>query len=149
MKRWFVILLSGMIWLSAGSSLLWKGLRFVIYSQVEPVQGTDLILHQKKAIFIICLAILIGFIKGRFVMIKAINRVVSRILSMEDPVSLRKVYSPAYLLLIGVMVLMGVLMNVLSIPHLYRGFIDVAIGSALIFGSLVFIRFSLLTKKLS
>jgi len=68
---------------------------------------------------------------------------------MEDPVSLRKVYSPAYLLLIGVMVLMGVLMNVLSIPHLYRGFIDVAIGSALIFGSLVFIRFSLLTKKLS
>ena len=146
MKRWFAIFFSGALWLAIGSHLLWKGLRLIVY--VEGLDSVSLIrAHKKTALIAVSFALLVGFIKGRFLLIKSVKRIVMRIFELSEPISILKIYHVRYLFLICLMISLGVLMSVLSLPALYRGLVDVAIGSALIFGSLLFFRISLFAKK--
>lgn len=143
-----LIALSGLVWLAVGCFLLPLGLNFVVGALLRenaalphPVLnflasftgGMD-----QAALVWIGLMLFIGFLKGRSVFAKSVQRSVNRIYTLPNPCSLSKIYTPAYYLLLGSMVLIGVLVR--FTPQDIRGGVDIAIGSALINGAVLYFR---------
>lgn len=142
-KKW--ILFSGFLWLGVGVMLLYKGLRFIS----DATLSSDSICFHLKDLFgspaqagtgMIAVGMMIGFAKGRFVLSKTVARVVGKIKTLEAPIRLSKVYPPAYWILIGSMVVLGMILKILPIPVDARGLIDVAVGSALTNGAMLYFR---------
>lgn len=135
--------LTGSTWILMGAWILFKGLKFVAYGGFsqnsfcsrfgEPGTGIALL---------ITAGLMMGYFKGRVVLKKTVWRVVSRLQSLPLPLRLKDLYAPSYLLLIGAMMAFGMLLNVLPVPLELRGFVDIAIGSALINGSLFYFKFA-------
>lgn len=119
-KKWIAI--SGFLWLFIGTFLLYKGLHLVPDSLYLGV------------------GLVIGFIKGRFVLAKTVSRVVSRIASLPLPIRFSDAYSRSYWILIGSMVVLGMSFKFLPISAELRGVIDVAVGFALMNGALLYFR---------
>ncbi len=144
-----LIVFSGIVWLLVGFSLLIKGLNFLVLSAQFPVSGSFSLIEkvsplaggrEQGSLVLIVLGLMIGFFKGRYVLSKTVGRVVSRIRSQAAPLKLSKVYSPGYIAVLLLMGLMGMAMKWLNVPQEVRGLIDVAIGSALINGALLYFR---------
>ena len=142
-RKW--IALSGLIWFAAGGMLLLKGLRLI----AEATLKTDTICFrfqetfgsvQQSAFALIATALFIGFLKGRLVFAKTVQRITARILSLPLPIRLAKVYAPSYWILIGTMMGIGLLFRFLPISIDLRGWIDTAIGSALLNGAMLYFR---------
>lgn len=137
------ILFSGCLWLVVGVFLLSKGLGFVILAEKEGIlKSLSLFIgsQEKAALFVISSALLVGFIKGRFILSKTVKRIVTRIYGLPSPVVLKDLYPKSYYLLLGAMVLLGFVMRWLPIGAGVRGFIDIAIGSALINGAILYFK---------
>lgn len=147
-KHSTLVFLSGLIWLAIGCFLLPLGLNFVVESVLQenhslphpvlrflaPYAGG---LEPAILVWIAC-GLLIGFFKGRYVFAKTVQRSVDRILSLPNPVSISKIYTPKYYLLLSSMVLLGVLVR--FAPLDIRGGIDIMIGAALINGAMLYFR---------
>jgi hypothetical protein len=116
------ILCSGFLWLIGGIFLLNKGVSYI---------GNSWLLFA---------GVLLGFVKGRFVFAKTVQRIVKRIQDLPLPIRISQVYPPIYLALIGVMVLLGAALR--FAPEQVRGVIDVAVGSALVQGAMLYFRAS-------
>jgi hypothetical protein len=116
------------MWLSIGLLLLYKGV--VCFRETSSTTAT---------IWCGC-ALFVGFLKGRFIFTKTVGRITRRIHSLPSPISFRTVYPPAYWILIGSMMGLGMAMKHLPISLDIRGFVDVAVGSALMNGSLLYFR---------
>lgn len=153
-STWIVI--SGLIWFLVGIGLLTLGLNFIIFkAQMDYSDATSLIAklspltggREQAALALIALGLVLGFIKGRYALGKTVRRFVERILSLPQPVTFAQVYSKRYLMLIGVMILLGLSMKWLGLSAEIRGMIDVAIGSALINGAMAYFRVTLKLKK--
>lgn len=151
---WIVI--SGIVWFVVGIGLLTLGLNFIVFkAQAEPFETTSLIAkispitggREQAALALIIVGLIIGFLKGRFVLVKTVKRVVERILSLPVPVKFTQVYSRGYLYLIGSMILLGISMKWLGLPTEIRGLIDVAIGSALMNGASAYFRVAMHVNK--
>ena len=151
---WIVI--SGIVWFVVGIGLLSLGLNFIIFkAQMEMFETTSLIAklaplaggREKAALVLITLGLVMGFIKGRFILVKTVRRVVERILSLSLPIQLSQVYSRGYLLLIGGMILLGMSMKWIGLFTEVRGVIDVAIGSALMNGAMAYFRIAFSVNK--
>lgn len=145
MKHRAWITLSGFLWFMIGVSLVYKGLHFITLAAFQ----TDSLCFrwqkffgtaQQTATVLIAIGLLIGFIKGRFVLSKTVNRVVKRIVSLPLPIRLRDAYARSYWLLIAGMVALGMSFRFLPLPIDVRGTIDLAIGSALINGAMLYFR---------
>ncbi len=152
------IALSGVTWFIVGIGLLTLGMQFVVFkTQIDLYETESLIAHlsslaggrEQAALALITIGLIIGFMKGRFVLVKTVKRVVNRILSLEEPVRISQVYSKTYLLLIGSMVLLGMSMKWIGLPLEIRGVVDIAIGSALMNGASAYFRaaFSLYKQR--
>ena len=89
---------------------------------------------------VVSVGVFVGFCKGRFVLSKTAKRVCLRILSLESPIRFKQVYGLSYALLILGMMGIGMGLRFLPIPMDLRGMIDVAVGSALITGSMFYFR---------
>ena len=143
-----LIFLSGLVWLAIGCFLLPLGINFIVDSILkENASQPHPVLNfispfagglEQAALVWIALALLVGFLKGRTVFAKSVLRSVNRILSLPNPVSLGKIYTPAYYILLGSMVLIGILVRFTTQD--IRGGVDVAIGSALINGAMLYFR---------
>lgn len=142
-KNW--IFVSGLVWIGAGVMLLYKGLRFV----AEGTQLEGSLSDQFRGVFgspeqagtgLIAIGLLLGFIKGRFVLSKTARRVMARILALSPPIHFSQVYAPSYWLLIAGMVGLGMSLRFLPFPVDGRGVVDIAIGSALIHGAMFYFR---------
>lgn len=129
------IAFSGLVWLVIGTMLLYKGLNFIGDGTVKA--NPEL---QKFATLLIGFGLLIGFLKGRFVLSKTVRRVVTRIISLPLPIRAKDVYPRSYYLLILGMMALGWGFRFLPIAVEWRGMIDVAIGSALINGGMLYLR---------
>ncbi len=125
------ITLSGLVWLVVGIFLLMKGLSLITTAHTNADQ---------TAVLLISFGLAIGFIKGRFVLRKTVNRVVDRIRSLPLPIQFSQVYSKGYYFLIGGMILLGMSMRWMPIPIAVRGTVDVAIGFALMNGAILYFR---------
>jgi hypothetical protein len=143
-----LIALSGIVWLAVGCFLLPLGLNFVVAALLKenallphPVLnflapyagGLD-----QAALVWIAFMLLIGFLKGRRIFAKSVKRSVDRIFTLPNPVSISKIYTPGYYLLLGSMVLLGILVRYTTLD--IRGGVDIAIGSALINGAMLYFR---------
>ncbi|HSX26049.1 MAG TPA: hypothetical protein VLE89_03475 [Chlamydiales bacterium] len=145
MKHRGWITFSGFLWFAIGVSLLYKGLHFITQAAFDPhslctrlqtLFGTP----QQAATGFIALGLMIGFFKGRYVLSKTVQRVVTRIVSLPLPIRFSDVYSASYWILIGSMIALGLSFKFLPLPIDIRGTVDLAIGSALINGSLLYFR---------
>lgn len=130
MKHRGWIIFSGLLWLAIGSRLLYKGLQFL---SVAP---------KEKATLLLIIGLLIGFFKGRFVLVKSIRKTVLRIVSLPLPIRVSNVYVPSYYILILGMMGLGIALRFLPLSSEIRGMIDVAIGSALLNGALLYFRYA-------
>jgi hypothetical protein len=150
------IAISGMIWFVVGVGLLTLGINFIVFkAQMEVHETTSLIAkiapmaggREKAALALIAMGLIIGFIKGRYVLVKTVRRVVERILTLPSPVKMSQIYSRGYLMLISGMILLGLSMKWLGLPTEIRGLIDVAIGSALMNGAVAYFRIAFAVDK--
>lgn len=142
-----LILFSGFLWLLIGVSLLNLGLKLLtqahIYSSFFSFFGSK----EEGATLLIASALLIGILKGKYVLKKSAMKLLTRIYALPNPASFAEAYSKSYLLLIAFMMSLGMLIKYFEVPNDIRGFIDVAVGAALIQGSTHYFR-AILTKKL-
>jgi hypothetical protein len=153
-KHATAIALSGLIWFIGGMMLLSKGLNFIVASVRSEQIGSLIALllplsktAEQAALFLVVIGLAVGYLKGRMVLTKSVKRVVDRIFSFPSPVRLIDVYNKSYILLILSMVGLGFIIRFLPISVDIRGVIDVAIGSALVKGSLMYFRFAIAAKK--
>lgn len=123
-----LIVISGTIWLAIGSWLLPLGLSFIM-------NGT---LTESAKILIISLALFIGYLKGKKVLGESAKKGIKRIYTLPNPAPFTQIYKPAYYLLLFAMIGVGFLAKLLPLD--LRGFIDTAIGAALINGSMVYFK---------
>lgn len=147
-KHKTLIIFAGMVWLSVGVFLLQLGLRLltsalsldsdtsVLFNHLSSVAGS----LENAVIALIMIGLLIGFYKGRMVLSRSVRRIISRIRSFEEPTHIYKMYSIPYIILLLSMVCLGMTIKYFQIPVDIRGAIDVAIGSALINGSMFYFR---------
>lgn len=148
-KSWIIV--SGMIWLVVGFSLLYKGVHFISEGISQPHSLSFKYQSffgsvEKAATAWIAIGLILGFFKGRVILPKSAKRLIDRINRLTPPISFKEVYPVSYWALIGSMMLLGITMKFLPIPVDARGLIDVAIGSALINGAMVYFR-APLTKR--
>jgi hypothetical protein len=140
-----LIILGGLIWLFMGIFLLTIGIRFILSSLVLPPSSFTIQLmkftldHSQAMMLLVTTALFIGYLKGKYVLGKSAARQVARISQLENPTSLKNLYSKGYYLLILSMVGIGIAMRYLPLIEV-RGAIDAAIGSALIHGALHYFR---------
>lgn len=153
------ILLSGLLWMAIGILLLSKGISYLHIAGNVVINGThegfSMIKKlteytknpEQSALILICVALCIGFFKGRIVFKKTVNRVVTRIRSQQEPIALSKVYSLGYVILIVGMMGLGMVFKYLPLPLDFKGFLDFAIGFALINGAMLYFRAAVWEKK--
>lgn len=146
------ILFSGLLWFGVGILLLTKGIGYLVEGGNAVLNGTQhgfSLIEQisrfskdreQAALILICFALIVGLFKGRVVFKKTVNRIVARIRSYPSPVALKKIYPKGYLFLIGGMMGMGMLFKFLPLPLDVKGFIDFAVGAALINGAMLYLR---------
>lgn len=141
MQKRFWIAFSGVVWLVVGVMLLTKGI-FWMGNGMEGWTESTLLLLLFGALFV-------GILKGRYVLSKTVTRIYRHIADLPEPLSWKKIYPRSYVLVLGLMMGMGMGLKYVPLPSLVRGSIDVAIGAALIQGSLLYFRFALdfLSKK--
>lgn len=145
MKHRGYIVLSGFVWFFMGVYLLFKGLHYITEAafqtnslcfKMSPTFGTP----QQAATILLVVGLVIGFLKGRFVLVKTVRRVVARIASLPLPIQFKDAYARSYWLIIAFMMALGMTFRFLPIPIDLKGTIDVAIGSALINGAMLFFK---------
>lgn len=149
LKHGISIFLSGALWFGVGCFLLTLGLKLLtVSSQIAYTERTPLLDlfkstfggKEEAAAALIFISLFVGFLKGRFVLRRSADRVIARIRSLPNPLPLSSLYSPQYLALIGLMVLLGMSIRFLGVSDEVRGVVDVTIGSALINGSMHYFR---------
>lgn len=145
MTRRAWIAFSAFTWFFLGLWLLYKGLRLLTEGAFQPdtlshALSRFFVNQQQAATALLAVALLVGFLKGRLVLIKTVRRVTARLISLPSPVAFKDAYSGSYWMLIGGMMLLGISFRFLPISPDVRGAIDIAIGSALMNGSMLYLR---------
>lgn len=138
-----LIVLSGMIWLAVGCWLSLLGVNFLISTLLRENQHLSRPLidplapyvggMESAAYILIVLGLIVGYLKGQYVLGKTVKREVNRIASLVEPTCLSQLYTKKYLILLAVMGFLG--MVVRFSPLDLRGVVDVAVGTALICGA--------------
>ena len=158
-KHVSAVLFSGVIWLLIGCLLTFKGVKYISVGANEAFLGENthfsmiafvlpLFNDYQKTIFtLIMVSLVVGFIKGRFVMSKTVNRVVRRIIALHAPFKIQEMYTKGYVILIGGMMMLGMGMKYFPIAADVRGFLDLAVGMALFQGAFLFFKRALLLRE--
>lgn len=156
-----LVIISGLVWLAVGCFLLPLGLKLLVGSAAESMLGNTEPFPflssissyvggaQNAALLLIVLGLLIGQLKGRKVLSKSIHRSVTRIQKFPNPTSITNLYGWGYLVLFASMVGLGMSIRYFGVPNDIRGFIDVAIGAALIQGAILYFREAQAIRKSS
>jgi len=143
-----LIFLSGLVWLIVGSVLLPLGLNFIVSALlIENAHLSHPVLDilapyagglESAALIWITICLMLGFLKGRRIFSKSVTRSVNYISTLPNPAPLSKIYTPAYYLLLGSMILLGFIVR--YFPQDVRGGVDVVVGCALINGAVLYFK---------
>lgn len=156
-ERHQLITLAGFIWFVVGLLLLIKGIQFILLAahltghKGAPLMSA-LMYAFTGAIFpslltVILLGLLLGAAKGKWALGKAAKRNVRRLYPMRGKIHLSKLYKlHDYLLIVG-MVALSRLMHWVHCPNDLHGLIDIAVGSALVNGAMVYFRYAIKIKE--
>ena len=137
--------IQGIIWLMIGSILVTMGYRFLMVSEELKMIGNLPLLHSlsflginQATVILVLGSILIGGLKGYYVLAKAASKQLLRLAGLPSPMTYSQLFEVRYLLLVGLMIGLGFLLR--TFPVDVRGCVDLAIGIALLFGSTIFFR---------
>ncbi len=145
-RRDIAVRLYGVVWLAVGLMLMFKGTPMVVKAATQPQLPLISLLKplvgscEQAAMVLVVSGLLLGFIKGRTVLAKAARKSIERVKGFEVSFPMKKFFSARYVILLGIMMGLGFLLRVLKLPVDVHGLIDVAIGSALIQGAMVYFR---------
>lgn len=140
--------ISGGVWVAVGVFLMTLGMNFLtvhleggsenvpLIQLISPYVGGG----EQATVVLIGLALYIGFLKGKHVLGKSARQGIQRLQTFPEPTSLTKIYSAKYYILLGAMIGLGISIKYFGIPLDVRGVIDLAIGTALIQGAMVYFR---------
>jgi len=145
-----LIVISGLAWMGIGTFLMTLGLGLLLkgtglesstgnYPLIEAV-AYYLGGREQAVLLLLVLCLAVGYFKGKFVLGKSAHRGMKRIRSFPNPTSLANIYSGTYYLLIAFMIGLGMAIKYLGLPHDVRGVVDLAVGSALINGAMIYFR---------
>lgn len=145
-----LIIISGLIWFAIGVYLLQLGLNLLLSGVGQDLATSSYPLLRTLSPFtgslemaiivLVVIALMIGFLKGRFVLGKSAKRGVERLRSFSDPAPLAWIYSAKYYILLAAMIGLGISVKYMGLSNDVRGLIDAAIGSALINGAMIYFR---------
>jgi hypothetical protein len=145
-----LLIFSGAVWLVIGIFLMQLGFNLIVGSTLDsllPGKSHPIMeffesysSRTQIALIMIALSLMVGYLKGKYVLGKSAQKGVKHILSLPNPSSLALVYSKKYYILLASMIALGALIKIFQVPSDIRGFVDVTIGSALINGSLFYFR---------
>lgn len=155
-----LIIISGMVWMGVGIFLLTLGLGLLVKGSIpNEFDGSLYPLisalssyiggSEQAVLAIVVLGLGVGYFKGKFVLSKSAHRSMRRIQTFPNPTSLSNIYSGTYYLLLGFMVALGMSIKYLGFPSDIRGAIDVAVGSALMNGAMIYFRSAAAYKQAS
>lgn len=153
LKHRTLITIAGIVWFTIGIFLLSLGIRFIFEALRDPMAASlpgkfsmlaltsSFISDRNNAVvLLLTLGLLIGFLKGRMVLGKTVDRQVVRISTLPNPASLKYLYTKAHYLLIALMIGLGISLRYLPITLDTRGVVDIAVGSALMNGAMLYFR---------
>lgn len=140
-----------MVWLCVGLFLFTLGINLLVEgAQTEQfIQSAHPLLDtlgplmgglENAATLLMAGALLVGYFKGRVVLGKTAKKAVARLRMLPSPVKISQIYTPRYYLLLGFMMLLGMSIKFFGVPNDIRGFVDVAVGAALINGAMIYFR---------
>lgn len=148
------VIFSGLVWFLIGVFLLTKGLNLIILTTHFSMPNVllDFLTKYVKdieqaALVLISIGLFLGFFKARVVFHKTVRRVVQRIFSLPAPIPVSKMYKKSYYFLILGMMGLGMGLKFCKIPGDVLGLIDVAIGSALLNGAVLYFRYAFALRK--
>jgi hypothetical protein len=132
--------LSGLIWMAVGYLLLSKGLFFLSQlASLHPVGFQSDFLKvlpiEYRIQFILIMGVWMGFMKGNFVLKKTAKRVLQHMVMQEEPLKFKTMYPKSYLILLGIMMLLGMSMRFIPLSIDIKAIVDITVGAALIIGS--------------
>ncbi len=147
MNKKTLVRLAGAVWLIVGMFLLVKGVQLFKAALANPDTtvlagglGTLTGSIDNAVVALIAIALVLGSIKGRFVLKRSAEREIARIHGQGDKLSLTQLYSGRLCILIVLMMALGMLLRFTGVPVDVRAVVDVAVGSALIRGAMVYFR---------
>lgn len=143
-----LMLLSGLLWLGVGFFLLAKGLGLLVLASQIPSVSPSLVnffssflgSREMGVVGLIAGSMIVGGLKGRMVLGKTAKKVIAKARALKEPIPITTVFGLKYLVLIGLMMGLGIFLKYLHLPSEVMGCIDVAIGTALIQGSIFYLR---------
>lgn len=128
------------IWGLVGTGLLIAGGAFLFGNRSLSVLNGEMAVSWQAEIIGVAIALVIGFIKGRFVLTKVARKYIARILTLPESSPFYMTFSPKSWFMVLGMMLLGRLIRALGAPHLLVGSIYVAVGFALVLGCLTYIK---------
>ena len=152
LSRRFAIILSGSIWLVAGLFLLFKGFSHLVLALHVLSDHKDLPLVlipflsswagslQKGIIALLGTSLLLGFLKGRFILNRSAKRIVKHICSLPPTFPLKDLYPKTYYFLLPLMIAFGFGLKLTRVPLDVKGGIDSFVGVALISGAVFYFQ---------
>lgn len=145
-----LIVISGLVWMGIGTFLMTLGLGLLLKGAgFESATGNYPLIeafarylggNEQAVLLLLVVCLTVGYFKGKFVLGKSAHRGMKRIRSFSNPTSLTNIYSGTYYILIAFMIGLGMSIKYLGLPHDIRGAVDVAVGSALINGAMIYFR---------
>lgn len=152
-KRQTLITIAGSIWLLVGVGLLSKGLHLLLVTahfkgeHAGPLLGAFMYAFTGALIpgmiFLVVLGLILGWLKSRFTLAKSAKRTIDRLYLHQGDIKLSKLYRLHDFLLVLGMIGLGRLMNWMQLPCDVHGLVDVAIGSALVNGAMIYFRYAI------
>ncbi|MDN3504276.1 MAG: hypothetical protein P0S95_01715 [Rhabdochlamydiaceae bacterium] len=148
------LILSGIVWVIVGVGLLVKGYNYAL--QMVNLHDINLInemsrhqfhVAQRKLLTVAMISTVIGYLKGRFVLSKTVDRFFKRIAKLDEPLSLNQIFTKRYIVLILTMMTLGMGLRFLELPYIVKAVIDFAVGSALIYGGYKYFKTAQLLKR--
>lgn len=155
-KHKIAITVSGFIWLLVGLFLLYKGLFYSVAARVSFQNGGFPLLNlsckifkntETAALVLVFLGLIMGRVKGKYALAKSAKRNVKRLLEIPAPLYINDIFPLPYILLVIGMMILGMSLKYLKVPYDIRGFIDVAVGSGLINGAVIYFKLAALFKR--
>jgi hypothetical protein len=147
LRKKIQLLLLSLIWFGTGLFLLAKGVdfTFMINSDSFSPLHYALVSTGLHPLQVGLLRIIVGIFLGRFkaqkILSKVIERVKNNLDAYKDPAPLSATFNVRFFVLIALMMGLGAALNALQFPLDLRALLNAAVGSALIFGSvMVFTR---------
>lgn len=153
-KTWLFI--NSFLWLISGSWLLFKGLMFFDQAFLASPNSIapDSLYRMLGSAENVCTAhimasVVIGFIKGRYVLSRTVTRILSKAMPFTDKKRAAEIFDRRYAIVLLSMMGIGMLFKFVPIHLVLRAVVDTAVGSALIQGAWLYIRGYFLQKNAS